>query len=54
MKILTTHCGILSAIQLPIIKKHLPKIIAAINGAAPGSFQMVDCGAFSRKKLPEE
>jgi len=40
----------LSAIQLPIIKKHLPKIIAAIDGAAPGSFQEVDCGTFSRKK----
>jgi hypothetical protein len=41
----------LSAIQLPLIKKNLPKIIAAINSAVPGSFQMVDCGTFSRKKL---
>jgi hypothetical protein len=40
----------LSAIQLPIIKKYLPKIIAAIDNAAPGSFQAVDCGTFSRKK----
>jgi hypothetical protein len=32
----------LSAIQLPIIKKHLPKIIRAIEDAAPGSFQAVD------------
>ncbi len=40
----------LSAIQLPIIKKHLPKIIAAIDAASPGSFQMVDCGTFSRKE----
>lgn len=40
----------LSAIQLPIIKKNLPKIIAAIDNAAPGSFQTVDCGTFSRKK----
>jgi hypothetical protein len=40
----------LSAIQLPIIKKHLSKIIAAIDTAAPGSFQAVDCGTFSRKK----
>jgi hypothetical protein len=39
----------LSAIQLPIIKKHLPKIIAAIDDAAPGSFQAVDCGTFSRR-----
>ena len=41
---------VLSAIQLPIIRKHLPKIIAAIHDAAPGSFQAVDCGTFSRKK----
>ena len=41
---------VLSAIQLPIIKKHLPKIVAAIDAAAPGSFRMVDCGTFSRKK----
>ena len=40
----------LSAIQLPIIKKDLPKIIAAIEAAAPGSFTAVDCGTFSRKK----
>ena len=40
----------MSAIQLPIIKKHLPKIVAAIDAAAPGSFQMVDCGAFSRRR----
>lgn len=40
----------LSAIQLPIINKHLPKIITAIDDAAPGTFQTVDCGTFSRKK----
>jgi hypothetical protein len=40
----------LSAIQLPIIKNNLPKIIAAIDNAAPGSFQTIDCGTFSRKK----
>lgn len=40
----------LSAIQLPIIRQHLPMIIAAIDSAASGSFQMVDCGFFSRKK----
>ncbi len=42
----------LSAIQLPIIKRHLQKIVAALDAAAPGSCQMVDCGAFSRKKDP--
>ena len=40
----------LSAIQLPIISEHLPRIIAAIDNALPGSFQVVDCGTFSRKK----
>ena len=43
----------LSAIQLPIIRRNLPKIIAAIDGAAPGSFQAVDCGKFSRKKITD-
>jgi hypothetical protein len=42
----------LSAIQLPIIQKNLPKIIAAIDNAGPGSFHTVDCGTFSRKKPP--
>ena len=41
---------VLSAIQLPIIRNNLPKIVAAINTAIPGSFQAVDCGTFSRKK----
>jgi hypothetical protein len=44
----------LSAIQLPILKENLPKIIAAIDGAAPGTFQAVDCGTFSRKRTAEE
>jgi predicted nuclease of predicted toxin-antitoxin system len=40
----------LSAIQLPIIKQHLQKVIVALDAAAPGSFQAVDCGTFTRKK----
>jgi hypothetical protein len=44
----------LTAIQLPIIKENLPKIIAAIDNATRGSFQAVDCGIFSRKKPPEK
>ena len=44
----------LSAIQLPIIRKNLPKIIAAIDDAAPGSFQAVDIGTFSRKKPTDQ
>lgn len=42
----------LSAIQLPIIKRHLSRIIAAIDNASFGSLQMVDCGTFSRKNQP--
>jgi len=40
----------LSALQLPIIENNLPAIIATISNAAPGSFQLVECGSFSRKK----
>ena len=38
----------LSAIQLPIIREHVARIVAPIDRAAPGSFQMVDCGTFDR------
>ena len=41
---------VLSAIQLPIIRPHLPRIIAAIDGAVPGSILQVQCGTFTRKK----
>ena len=41
----------LSAIQLPIIRKSLPKITAALDQAVPGSFQLVDCGVFKRENL---
>ncbi len=43
----------LSAIQLPIIRENLPRIIAVIDSAAPGTFQMVECGTFRRRKSPE-
>lgn len=42
----------LSAIQLPIIKKSISRVIAAIDSASPGSFREVDCGSFRRKKRP--
>jgi hypothetical protein len=42
----------LSAIQLPIIRKNLAKITAALDSASPGSFQLVECGTFSRRKPP--
>jgi len=41
---------VLSSVELDILKPHLPKIIAAIDNAQPGSFQAVDCGTFNRKK----
>ena len=43
----------LSAIQLPIIKNHVPQILAAIDQATTGSFQAVECGTFSRKRPTE-
>ncbi len=44
----------LSAIKLPIIKHHIPAIVAAIDNATPGPFQAVDCGIVSRKRANEE
>lgn len=38
-----------SSVEWQIVKNHLPKIIAAVDKAVPGSFQAVDCGTFSRK-----
>ncbi len=40
----------LSAVEWDILKHRLPLIVAAIDNALPGSFQTVDCGAFTRKK----
>ena len=40
----------LSAVQLPIIRNHIAALTVAIESAAPGSFQIVDCGTFSRRK----
>lgn len=42
---------VLSSIDWHILKNDLPKIIAAIDNATPGSFQALDCGAFSRNKV---
>ncbi len=44
----------LSAIQLPVIRENLPKIIAAIASAAPGTFHLVQCGTFTRRKPPAQ
>jgi hypothetical protein len=43
----------LSTNNWPIIRNHVPRILAAINGANPGSFQTVDCGRFTRKRREE-
>ena len=40
----------LSSVEWDILKHHLPLIIAALDKARPGTFQAVDCGAFTRKK----
>lgn len=42
----------LSTNNWPIVKNHVPQILAAIDSAAPGSLQAVECGRFSRKKTP--
>lgn len=44
----------LSSVEWRIITDHLPRIIAAVDSARPGSFQAVDCGTFSRKKIIDE
>jgi hypothetical protein len=41
---------VVSVIQLPILKQYLPQILAAIDRAVLGSFQVVECGTFSRKE----
>lgn len=40
----------LSCVEWRILKDYLPRIIAAVDSAVPGSFQPVECGAFSRRK----
>jgi hypothetical protein len=40
---------VLSSNNWPIVRDYLPHILAAIDGATPGSFQAVACGMFSRK-----
>jgi hypothetical protein len=41
----------LSTNDWPIVKDHVPEILAAIDSAVPGSFQAVDWGAFGRKDI---
>lgn len=44
----------LSSVEWRIIKDYLPRILAAIDRAAAGSFQAVECGTFGRKKTVDE
>ena len=44
----------LSSVEWRIVKEYLPEIVAAVDGAARGSFQSVSCGTFSRRKSVEE
>jgi len=43
---------VLSAIEWHIIRHSLLAIQAAIDAAAPGSHQAIECGVFSRKLRP--
>jgi hypothetical protein len=43
---------VLSSVDWHILKDNLPPILAALDNPTPGSFQEVECGAFSRKKRP--
>lgn len=45
---------VLSSIDWRMLKDNLPPIVAALNSAAPGSFQEVECDGFSRKKPLED
>jgi hypothetical protein len=41
-------------IEWRIVKDYLQRMVTAIRSAAPGSFQAVDCGMFSRKRISGE
>lgn len=43
----------LSTNNWPILKKHISQVLAAIDSSVPASLQVVECGSFSRKKMPE-
>ena len=42
----------LSAVSWPVIEPHAAKIVMAVNQAKPDSFTKVDCGVFSRRRVP--
>jgi hypothetical protein len=45
---------VLSSVEWRIVKDHLGKIRAAVEGAAPGSVRPIECGTFSRKKAIDD
>jgi hypothetical protein len=40
----------LSANSWKLVLPHIPRIVAAVDLAKPGSIQKVDCGAFTRRR----
>jgi predicted nuclease of predicted toxin-antitoxin system len=45
---------VLSTTNWPIMRHHLKTIAEAISKAAPGSFQEVECGRFSRRRILDD
>jgi hypothetical protein len=43
----------LSAVELPIIRNNLGAILAAIERATEGSFELVECSDFRRKRADD-
>jgi hypothetical protein len=43
---------VLSAIEWSIVRHRLLTIQAAIDSAAPGTYQSIECGSFNRKLRP--
>ena len=43
---------LLSAINWPVIRKHLPAIADAVASAVPGTVQAVHCGTFKPNRQP--
>jgi predicted nuclease of predicted toxin-antitoxin system len=46
---------IMSAINWPVVKPHIQKILDALDVAEPGTVKTIDCGVFiARSKRPSE
>lgn len=43
---------VLSAINWPVIRRHVPAIVASIGSAPKGSVKLVDCGTFKARRRP--